>query len=480
LGQQVSPHPLISALLDRLHEEEVSYCHWKSNWKIQDWLSGIGDLDLLVAREDADRFESIIRELGFKRTILPPAKELPGIVNYYGYFPGHKRLVHIHAHYELILGHDALKNYRLPIEREMLARAVDDQGIQIAWPEAELAIFVFRMMLKFSPAENAFRRLKGTVADHKKTIIEEIDFLKREVDQEEFKTTFAALFPGAGVELFNDCLDALVEQRSVLRCLVVKRRLERYLSPVARGTKAEEWYARTSRIANALLRAIGAKDPVRKRFAHGGLFIAFVGGDGSGKSSCVKEISKWLSPKFDVRTIHMGRPPKSFLTLVAGAAVKLRGMASLEKDARPGLLQQLRWLCTARDRYKLYVRMRRFASNGGVVVADRFPIKALKLMDSPRIAESMKGAKLNAFSNRLADLERSYYEAMQRPDLLIVLRTSPVVAVRRKPSEAKAHVHSRSRELWNLGWDGSAKIINANRPFSTVCSKAKTAIWNEL
>src|SRR5690606_2359881 len=86
-------HPLIAELLDEMHREAIAYCHWKSNWRLDEWLTGKGDLDLLVSREDASRFESLIYRLGFKRTTVPGGKELPGVVNYYGYRRGCDRLV---------------------------------------------------------------------------------------------------------------------------------------------------------------------------------------------------------------------------------------------------------------------------------------------------------------------------------------------------------------------------------------------------
>src|SRR5690606_20871547 len=107
-------HPLVAELLDAMHLEAIAYCHWKSNWRLDEWLAGKGDLDLLVAREDAPRFESLIYGLGFKRTTVSGGKELPGVVNYYGYRRSCDRLVHIHAHYSLVAGHDASKNYRFP------------------------------------------------------------------------------------------------------------------------------------------------------------------------------------------------------------------------------------------------------------------------------------------------------------------------------------------------------------------------------
>src|SRR5215213_6844361 len=59
--------PLVARLCQKLAERKVSYCHWKSNWKLDEWLTGEGDLDLLVDRKDASAFTSVVTGLGFKQ-----------------------------------------------------------------------------------------------------------------------------------------------------------------------------------------------------------------------------------------------------------------------------------------------------------------------------------------------------------------------------------------------------------------------------
>ena len=62
-----TPLPLIKKLCEALNSQQVSYCHWKSNWKLNRWLTGDGDLDLLVQRADKQRFIAIVSGLGFKQ-----------------------------------------------------------------------------------------------------------------------------------------------------------------------------------------------------------------------------------------------------------------------------------------------------------------------------------------------------------------------------------------------------------------------------
>ena len=75
-------------------------------------------------RSDAERFEGILRRLGFKDTVQPGWKQLPGVYHSYGLDPPTGALVHIHAHYQLVVGDDMTKNIHLPVE-ELLHRLLD-------------------------------------------------------------------------------------------------------------------------------------------------------------------------------------------------------------------------------------------------------------------------------------------------------------------------------------------------------------------
>src|SRR5215217_4634818 len=70
----VADHPilnLIRLLCQALAEEEITYCHWKSNNALDRSASGDNDLDLLISRADAGCFTEILYRLGFKQTRAP-------------------------------------------------------------------------------------------------------------------------------------------------------------------------------------------------------------------------------------------------------------------------------------------------------------------------------------------------------------------------------------------------------------------------
>ena len=125
---------LVQELCSALAETDVDYCHWKSNIALERSLRGETDLDLLVRRSDVQGFVEVLSRLGFKQAYSPSDRRLPGVQSYYGYDPEADKFVHIHAHYQLVLGHDRTKNYRLPVGNPLLDAAIYDEPIRRASP----------------------------------------------------------------------------------------------------------------------------------------------------------------------------------------------------------------------------------------------------------------------------------------------------------------------------------------------------------
>ena len=154
----------------------------------------------------------------------------------------------------------------------------------------------------------------------------------------------------------------------------------------------------------------------------------------------------------------------------------------------------LREVCRARDRYLTYVKARRFAARGGLVILDRFPLPQLQLMDGPQaerfIRELTDGPQAGRFmsprrSSRLAkvlvELDESYYYPIVPPEVLIVLRVDPEIAVQRKTEEDATSVRERSTEIWELNWEGTdAHIIDGSKSRMEVLTELKARIWSKL
>ncbi|MFN2491851.1 MAG: hypothetical protein ABR501_03090 [Pyrinomonadaceae bacterium] len=485
--------PLIKKLCDTLNAQQVSYCHWKSNWKLDRWLAGDGDLDLLVHRADAHRFEGILCGLGFRHAEPTSDRQVPGILNFYGFDKDARRFVHLHVHYQLVIGHDLTKNYHLPIESVYLDKSSRAGLLPVPAPELELILFVLRMVLKYSALETLSRQIAGMSRPPLKAVEAELDYLEARSDRERVADLQGRLIPVIDNSFFEKCRQSLRDGVSSWARTRIRLELQRHLGTYGRRAQFNDALLTGWRRLARLTRERLLHRWSRKSFVNGGLLIAVVGGDGAGKTTVLNALDSWLSKKFATRRFHLGKPPRSYITLATIVVLRIRRLvmnipahpellsASATRGVFPGYVRLLRWVMAGRDRIRLYAKARRFASNGGISLCDRYPLKQLRLMDGANIARTVKPARRNALVQRLLKTEANYYSRMMPPDLLIVLRVDPETAVKRKTTENEHHVRLRSRELWERDWEGTnACVIDAGQPAADVIAEIQCLIWARL
>jgi len=487
------PLPLIGELLQALSTAGVRYCHWKSNAAIDRSASGDNDLDLLVGRSDLGAFAEALAHLGFVRT-YKPGVEVPGIESFYGYDTLADRLVHVHAHYQLVVGDDRTKNYRLPIENAYLGSASRTGLFALPSAEFEYVVFVIRMILKYCTwDEIAWCAARGRRAGPSRTERSEHEFLAARVDVERTADLVEAHLPFLGPKLFADCAAALGSDCSMLGRIRTGRRLETSLQPHARYSRRVDRALRVwRRLAIALQRRTGG--PQRNRFGGGGAMVGITGGDGSGKSTALAALGEWLGPEFDVRLVHLGKPRWSATTvtvraLLKGATLGADGLARATRVSwsrrladRVEIYRPLFWLlCTARDRRHAYGAARRFATQGGLVLCDRYPHPRLRSMEAPLIASRTVDGPDNRLVQAMIEVEQRYHGSIAPPELLVVLRVDPEIAVQRKTEERPESVRARGAEVWNIDWrDSQAHVVDASQPEDAVARELKALVWSTL
>jgi thymidylate kinase len=136
-------------------------------------------------------------------------------------------------------------------------------------------------------------------------------------------------------------------------------------------------------------------------------------------------------------------------------------------------------LMTARDRHRAFSRAQRLALRGGLVICDRFPLPQLTLMDAPRIERTI-GTK-GRLAAGLSRLEQRYYRALTPPEVLIVLRVDPEIAVQRQPGDEPDYIRSRWSEIWEVDWEAMGfHVVDAGRSPDEVVSEIKSLVWSEL
>jgi thymidylate kinase len=485
--------PLIGRLFEALDSEGVVYCHWKSNAFLAEAVEGEDDLDILVGPSGRQAFSGILQRLGFKEAWMPGRSDrIPGILDHYGYDETAGRLVHVHAHYKLVLGQDLTKNYHLPIESAYLESSARATWARVPAPEFEWVVFIVRMMIKHATWNTILGGL-GRLSGRER---EEMEFLRRSISPARTSEALSRLLPFVDPLLFEECVRALEPGCSFRARVKAGHGIQKAL----RGCRilpgaADVWLQFWRRLVQAGRRRRLWGPRPGKRMMNGGMLVAVAGGDGSGKTTLIEGISAWLCPPLAGMKVHMGKPPWSPTTTLVRGALKVGRALRLYPFERapldphrttgsavfPGYPSLIREVCTARDRCLSYVKARKRADRGVFVLCDRFPLPGLILTDGPLLGQVAADFPGRRFVRLLARLEERYYRSILPPDLLLMLKVDPETAVARKTDERPESVRARSQEIWGRDWDGPAVcVIDASRSKDKVLERAKALVWARL
>jgi hypothetical protein len=180
---------------------------------------------------------------------------------------------------------------------------------------------------------------------------------------------------------------------------------------------------------------------------------------------------------------HFGNPPRSLLTWITEAMLRVQELAATAFNRQPspaGVLPLLQHVCSARDRHRLYLKVRRFAAAGGIAVCEHYPVRENRTLMGPRIAPFL-AADPGHVAATLRKIEASYYHRMVRPDSVCVLQLDSDEALRRKPDQPPERVREHARLLEEVDWTSTgAHVIDASLPLTEVLRQVKSILWQVL
>lgn len=472
--------------------ESIRYCHWKSNAHLPDSVAGTTDLDLLVARADAQPLAVALATAGFKRFAAVPHLAYPAVEDYLALDAPTGRLVHLHLHYELTLGERHLKGYHLPWEAELLgSRRLDHAtDLYVADPTLEFLLLLVRGALKLRARDRALALVRGAAPDA--GFRREYHWLDSRVDRAALSAvTLRLLGPGAA-----DLIGGLGAAPPSLRWLLAFRRRA---GAELRGCRTYGAAGARLRRAWRELRALaGAAD---RRWIHsthrrvrtdprGGCVVALLGCDGAGKSTLAARALTWLSWKLDAAPVYLGSGdgPASGLRRLLRPVHRLihrggRPAGASVSTASPGLARAVWALAVSHEKRRKLAGMVRARNRGLIVVCDRYPQAQIPgFTDGPLLSAWRRHPR--AMARALARWEAAPYEWADRhpPDLVIKLQVSPGATLSRKPGMHQAEAQRRVEAVRRLRFPPSARVveIDADAPFDQVLRQVKRAVWDEL
>ncbi len=223
--------------------------------------------------------------------------------------------------------------------------------------------------------------------------------------------------------------------------------------------------------------------------------IALVGPEATGKSTLAYELQNWLAPLVNVRIVHVGKPPATWLTYpmhlilpllkvllpgcrtsrMKGYAPSAPPAATLCSEMAPQM-EKIRWstlinawwsLCVAWERRQLLKQSHKAALNNTFIICDRYASNRPGLLDSARLTVNTeaKGWLISIY-NRLARLEHNIYRQIPPPDVVLQLSVSFETAILRNRERIKAakegdeYMRNRRRDAQDWNRMGNERVFH--------------------
>ena len=489
------PPRIFARLFDAFETAGLGWCCWKSARRLADAFAGRSDLDLLIDRCDRRPTVAILTRCGFKHAPDAPGRDDPAMMSFLGFDEVSGALLHVHLHFRLILGPPLFKNSRLPCEQAFLSRSRLLSGCNLrvlAVEDAALLLFV-RVMLEFSPFDPVQIRRRAQIEDKfRKDFLE----LTPHVDPARLRLAAAGIFDA---DIADRIALAVTSGDPMAAPYDLRWKITRALSQYRLSGDVEAGLRRVVRTAKFLFGAFNRRilhlpRIWGRRAPGGGVVIAFVGVDGSGKSTATTNILSWLGPEIDVLKVYFGTgdgapslvlaPFKALAKLVARfIKTKPKGASHGQiSDRPPGPIYSLLFavwaVAVALDKRHKLILIQRAARRGFIVVTDRYPQDEIeRFNDGPLLH------RLAWTPDWLRRFEASIYLRARRapPDLVVKLHVGVDAVLRREPDMSPALIEDRLDCLKQLHFAGSKTVsIDATAPLETVTRTIKRAVWDIL
>ncbi len=472
---------ICKTLFENLNSQGIKYCHWKSNLYLDRSLAGKTDLDLLVHANDKDTFEELLDKLLIKRIISPAEKRFDGMDDFLGFDHIAGELIHLHVHYRLILGQRYIKNHHLPIEDLIFQNLTVKDNINIPCPEIELFLLIIRAHMKVDLFSLIKHGIKGPF-EHGYTafpadIEKELSDLISRSNVEKLKEILKGTRLPLAEQLFTQFIKRFVAKDLKFNDIIqTQQMIFSGLKGFRRNKGVGIYLKYIYMVIKEILFNYMSVTSKKKKLPGVAKVISIVGADGSGKSTLVGDLNKWLSWKMSVRNYYHGIPKTNIVKMMSFA---IYGFNKLRLSFIANYIDCRLWVYIAKKRYDISVLSHVDSGKGDVVITDRLPMKEFENMkepmDGPRLQKNSTGP-----GRHFSIAEMNYYNRIVPPDRIFVLRAT-IEELRRRKRDLDLILHKEKSEAVNaIKGNDHIVLIDANRPYSDAQLQVKRMIWEIL
>jgi hypothetical protein len=490
------------ALFNALKIEGVNWCSWKSNEHFAAGLSGETDTDLLFDPAQRKKTIKAFRDSGFVIFHAPHRLSYPGIIDAVALDTKTGNILHAHSHFMLCAGEKYLKSTILPWDNHILKNRVFADGAYMARPEDEAVLLLTRAALKLRWRD--IKNLDPKALYGGSGFNAELEWVKERTSADRIAKTGAELLNEKAGEIIGKLIsDGFTGERLMaLRDQALNISAERGWRRMGNfeGT-VQAWWREAGYFFIRATEKLGLETTIIKRrvLPGGGIVVAFLGADGSGKSTVTKTIVEEWSRKIDVRYVYFGTGdgPQSLLQKFIKFLVRIKKDLSSSKPSEekseektpssdgPSLATILMAVAGVLHKKALMRRVRILKKKGIIVICDRWPQNQLPGKNDGK----MLGALIedeNGFLRKLAAWESREFDRMSAknsPDIVIKLPVSLETSLARKQeNSAMAPLIGSKLEAINLLQFPGADVrtVDANRGLTQVLEEVRGIIWQAV
>lgn len=490
---------IITQLLDEFQMQGIRYCHWKGNDHIGDSLVGDSDLDILFDEKQKNQLELLLHGLGFKEFNAAWQKRYKDVSDFIGLDIPSGRIIHLHAYFKLTVGKLFLKPYQLNLEERVLNSRIYNEkfAIYCSDPAMELLLLYFSEALSLRHRDIARIYLFNRIQYKGKTLQKYL-WLKQKTTDIQIEGILKDFF--INYRPISELVSGEFNRMQMKKLAVLLRKeFQHHHLYSSSSAFLLRWYREFTvkalkKISNLLYLPL-----ISQRInPRGGLVIAVIGADGSGKSTITANLQETFRQKLDVYPIYFGRGDgkmswirkllKSAKEVLApsrsrGKAEK-RGVKALSIEKTSFVADVYRCmqaLLVAYEKYRNLRLMQEARAKGMLVICDRFPQNQLKgYNDGPLLHGFSTSA--NPFFRASSKIESRVYTRAEQapPDVVFKLIADAEVVEARKPGESTREVLERKIEgIKTLSFAAPCEPIrvDAAQPLKQVLTKIKEELW---